>query len=62
MQPWNSYAGNAGIANGNAALPDIISDQSLLEPKSTVLVLIIHIMDGKCWQNKTHEAIAHFIS
>lgn len=62
MLPWNSYPSNAEIANGNAELPDIISDQSLPGPKSPILVLIIHITDGERGQNMTHEALGHFIS
>lgn len=53
---------NAGIANGTAGSPDITSDQSLPEPKSAILVLIIHITDGERGQHKTREAIAHYLT
>lgn len=60
MQPWNGHPGTAEIANGNAGWLDIISDWTVSEPKSTILVLIMPITDGERWHNKTHEAITFF--
>lgn len=43
-------------------LPDIGSDPRLPGPKSTVLALIIHIINSKSGQNQTHRIIEKFVS